>query len=106
MIIAINTDNHIEGKERMKNYFESVLSDSLKRFEDRISRLDVKLSDENSGAKKSDSDKRCSITAHITGLKDVAVTNNADTIEKAIQGAIPKLKSALEHAIGKMNAVK
>lgn len=104
MLIAINTDNHIEGKERTNAYFETLISDSLKRYEDRISRLDVKLSDENSGAKKSEDDKRCVITAHVTGLKDVAVTNNADTIEKAISGAVSKLKSALEHAIGKVQS--
>jgi ribosomal subunit interface protein len=104
MMIAINTDNHIEGKERMNAYFESVINDSLKRYEDRISRLDVKLSDENSGAKKSEDDKRCTITAHVTGLKDVAVTNHADTVEKAITGAVSKLKNALEHAIGKVQS--
>ncbi len=104
MLIEINTDNHIEGKERMKAYFESTLADSLKRFEDRITRLEVQLGDENSGAKKGENDKRCMIQARISGLKDVAVVNHADTVEKAIQGAIPKLKHALDHALGKVKA--
>ena len=104
MLIEINTDNHIEGKERMKTYFESVLADSLKRFEDRIARLEVQLGDENSSSKKGENDKRCMIEARITGLKNVAVINHADTIEKAITGAIPKLKHAIEHAIGKVQS--
>ncbi|OYQ41978.1 hypothetical protein CHU92_04245 [Flavobacterium cyanobacteriorum] len=103
MLIEVNTDNHIEGKERMKVYFESLLSDSLKRFEDRITRLEVQLGDENSGVKKGDNDKRCMLEARIAGLKNVAVVNHADTIEKAIMGAIPKLKHAIEHALGKVN---
>ena len=102
MFIEINTDNSIEGKERMKTYFESVLSDSLKRFEDKITHLEVQLGDENSSAKAGGDDKRCMIEARIAGLKNVAVVSHADSIEKAINLAIPKLKSALEHALGKV----
>lgn len=104
MLIEINTDNHIEGKERTNAYFETLLSDSLKRFEDRIARLEVHLSDENSGHKNGGDDKRCTLEARIAGLKNVAVANNADTVEKALTGAISKLKSALEHALGKVDA--
>lgn len=101
MFIEINTDNHVEGKERMQAYFEGVLNTSLKRFEDRITHLEVQLGDENS-SKGGANDKRCMLEARISGLKNVAVVSHAETIEKAINLAIPKLKSALEHAIGKV----
>ena len=102
MFIEINTDNYIEGKERMKTYFEGVLNDSLKRFEDKITHLEVQLGDENSSSKAGGDDKRCMLEARVAGLKNVAVVSHADSIEKAINLAIPKLKSALEHALGKV----
>lgn len=102
MFIEINTDNYVEGKEKMQAYFEGVISTSLKRFEDKITHIEVQLGDENSSSKKGSDDKRCMMEARISGLKNVAVVSHADTIEKAINLAIPKLKNALEHAIGKV----
>ena len=102
MFIEINTDNYIEGKERMKTYFEGVLNDSLKRFEDKITHLEVQLGDENSSSKAGGDDKRCMLEARVSGLKNVAVVSHADSIEKAINLAIPKLKNALDHALGKV----
>jgi len=104
MFIEINTDNHIEGKERMKAYFETVLSEALKRFDDKIVHLEVQLGDENSSTKTGGDDKRCMLEARVAGLKNVAVSNHADTIDKAVAGAISKLKHALEHALGKVNS--
>jgi ribosome-associated translation inhibitor RaiA len=102
MFIEINTDNYIEGKERMHAYFEGVINTSFKRFEDRITHIEVQLGDENSSSKKGSDDKRCMMEARVSGLKNVAVVSHADSIEKAINLAIPKLKNALEHAIGKV----
>jgi len=102
MNIEINTDNNIEGKEKMKVYFASLLETSFKRFEDKITHLEVQLGDENSGTKAGGDDKRCMIEARIAGIKNVAVISHADSIEKAVNLAIPKMKSALEHALGKI----
>jgi hypothetical protein len=104
MFIEINTDNYIEGKERVKTYFEGVLSEGLKRYEDKIVHLEVQLGDENSSSKAGGDDKRCMLEARVAGLKNVAVVNHADTVDKAVTGAISKLKHALEHAIGKVQS--
>lgn len=102
MLIEINTDNNIEGKERMKVYFEGVLEEAFARYDERITRLEVQLGDENSGEKKGIDDKRCMLEARVAGFAPVAVVNHSDTIEKAVAGAIKKLKHALEHTLGKV----
>ena len=101
MQIQFSIDCADEGHERIENYFTSVIKETLKRFDDKITGITVHLADEN-GAKTGPEDKRCTMEAHAQGLKPVAVTNHADTVDKAIKGATDKLKNALEHSYGKM----
>lgn len=101
MIIEINTDNHIEGKERMDTFFSENLKTSLKRFEEKITRLEVHLGDENS-EKFGLNDKRCMIEARVAGHNPIAVTHHADTIEKAVSGATDKIKKVLDTTFDKM----
>lgn len=103
MLVQINTDNNVEGHQRLEEYFTTQLQNSLKKYEDKITRLEVHLGDENS-SKGGENDKRCSIEARIAGLKPIGVVNHADTIEKAVAGATDKIKSALEHTFGKLSA--
>jgi hypothetical protein len=42
------------------------------------------------------------LEARLEGLQPIAVTNNADTIELAVKGAVDKLKSSLDTVIGRM----
>ena len=101
MIIQFNTDNNIEGSERLNEYFSTTLSESLNRFSNQITRLEVHLTDENSN-KEGQNDKRCMLEARLEGIQPIAVTNNADTIEQAVKGAVDKLKSSLDTVIGKL----
>ncbi len=94
MKIQFNSDNNIEGHERLQNYFSEELQKALARFEDKVTRFEVHLGDENS-AKSGVEDKRCVIEARIAGLQPVVVTANADSIEKAIHLAVDKIKKAL-----------
>ena len=101
MIIQFNTDNNISGNEKLNDYFSSTLSDSLSRFSNQITRLEVHLTDENSN-KEGQNDKRCVLEARLEGLQPIAVTNNGNTIEQAVRGATDKLKSSLDTVIGRM----
>lgn len=101
MQIQFSIDCADEGHERIENYFTSVIKETLKRFDDKITGIVVHLADEN-GDKPGPEDKRCTMEAHAQGLKPVAVTNHADTVDKAIKGATDKMKNALEHAYGKL----
>ncbi|HEY0045391.1 MAG TPA: HPF/RaiA family ribosome-associated protein [Flavobacterium sp.] len=101
MHIQMNTDNHVEGYQRVENYFASQIQTALERFDDKITGLDVHLGDENSD-KFGTNDKRCMIEARIAGIKPVAVVNHADTIDKAVHGAIDKMKRVLDTTFSKM----
>jgi ribosome-associated translation inhibitor RaiA len=42
--------------------------------------------------------------ARVAGLKQVAVSDHADNLHQAIQGAVDKLEKALDTALGKLQA--
>ena len=103
MIVQINTDNNVEGNARLKAYIAEEVGTALSRFEDKITRLEVHLGDENSD-KSGVNDKRCLIEARPINMQPVAVTNHADTTEKAFQGALDKIKKVLDTAFEKQKA--
>jgi len=101
MQIQFNTDKTIEGHERMQVHFSEEISESFKRFEDKITRVEVHVGDENNEI-DAVADKRCLIEVRLAGKNPIAVTNNADTIEKAISGATDKMKKLLNTTFEKL----
>lgn len=101
MIIQINTDNNTKATEGFSDHLKELISGDLARFGEQISRVEVHLSDENAG-KDSLNDKRCVMEARLEGRQPIAVTNQADTHDGAVLGALDKLKSSLETITGKM----
>lgn len=97
MLIQFNTDHNIEGGERHITYFTEFISEALSRFNSHISRIDVHVSDEN-GPKEGKDDIKCVIEAKLEGLKSIIATNHADSPEKAIKGAVERLKNSLSSA--------
>ena len=96
MNIEIRTDKNIHGGERLISYVRAELTQKFQRYSERITHFLVHISDEN-GEKSGDNDKRCMIEARPAGLKPVAVTHKAATVDASIHGAIDKLKRSLEH---------
>ncbi|MGO4773457.1 HPF/RaiA family ribosome-associated protein [Flavobacterium sp. W22_SRS_FK3] len=94
MKIQINTDKNIEGHERLEAYFSGELEKGLNRFEEKITRIEVHFGDEN-GEKFSLKDKKCVIEVRPVKLQPITVTEHADTLEKAFQGALAKIKKSL-----------
>lgn len=101
MKIQFNTDKTISGEERNEDYFTSLITDELERFESHITRIEVHLTDEN-GKKDGQHDIRCLLEARIEGKQPIAVSDQADTITSAVSGALDKLKNSLETIIGRM----
>ena len=99
MLIQINTDKNIEGGEGLIAHFTETLNNTLDRFDEQITRLEVHLSDEN-GKKEVGDDKKCVLEARIKGLNPIAVTSHAATLHQAVKAASEKLISSLEKAIG------
>src|SRR5690606_39314065 len=71
MLINLNTDNNIDGNERLSAYLETQLTDGLSRFSSYITRIEVHLSDENANKEGRD-DKRCVLEARLEGLQPIA----------------------------------
>ena len=101
MQVQINTDNHIENSERLTNFFSNEVNNELERFDNQITRVEVHFGDENS-EKFGKNDKRCLIEVRLAKKDPLAVTDHADTIEKAFSNAILKVKRVLTAANEKM----
>lgn len=102
MEILINTDNNVEGSAEMITYFKGEIEKHFARFSEHLSRIEVKISDEN-GDKSGEKDKRCVMEGRIKGMQPIAVTSFGDTVEKAVKEATLKLKKALESTMGKLS---
>lgn len=100
MIIQINTDKTLNGDNRHQEYFSTQIKETLERFEDHITRIEVHLKDEN-GKKDGVNDKTCVLEARLKGKQPIAVTTEADSVEKAVSNALDKMKVALTTVIGK-----
>lgn len=102
MQIQVNTDSTIAGHEPLVEKIEAMISDGLSRFSDRITRIEVHVSDVN--ASKAGEDKRCLIEVRPNGLDPVVTSDAADTIEKAVRSAMHKMVGLLDSAFGKLSA--
>jgi ribosome-associated translation inhibitor RaiA len=100
MEIQIRTDNHIEGSDALHREVVAEVEGALKRFGDRVTRVEVHLSDENS-SKAGSHDKRCAMEARLAGLQPVAATNHGATLRQAFTGAAEKLAKAIENKVGR-----
>lgn len=105
MTIQFNTDNNVSMSEELRAPLIELVSEELNRFSDQITRIEVHLSDENSD-KQGLNDKRCMIEVRLSGMKPIAVTNHASTHEKAVGGAINKLRTSLETILGRLRDQK
>src|SRR5438105_15155438 len=101
MQIHVNTDEHIKGGESLSKWVEAEVSGALGRFGGQIMRVEVHLSDENSG-KPGANDKRCLMEARLTGHQPVAVSQQAPTLNEAVNGAAQKLERTIENTLGRL----
>lgn len=103
MIIQVNSDKNINVSESFIAKITEVLNDSLARFDEFITRLEVFLADENSGRQGSN-DKRCTIEVRIKGLDPEAVTATSDNIDVAFKQATDKVSQLLRNRTDKLKS--
>ena len=101
MQIQVHCDTHIKNDVRLEEWVKTTVVDRLDLFEEDITRVDVFLSDEN-GGKSGPNDKRCKMEARPKGHQPLIVTEDADSVDRAVEGAAEKLQHALEHLFGKL----
>lgn len=102
MQVQVNTGNGVESKDSLERWATDFLTDTLARFEQDLTRVEVQLFDENRG-KGGAADKSCTLEARLTGREPVVVHHNADNQDSAFRGAAHKLVHALEHTLGKLD---
>lgn len=100
MDIQINTANNLVGRQAMVDRLEASVRERLSRFEDRLTRVELHVGDEN-GDRSGGADKRCQIEARPAGHDPVSVTDQAGSIDQAAAGALGKLATVLERTFGK-----
>ena len=101
MKIQINTDKNVAGSEELKISLTAFISDELSRYNDKISRLEIHLSDED-GAKNGQNDKRCMLEARLEGMQPIAVSAHSNSDHEAVVDAVNKLKASLKSKLGKL----
>lgn len=100
MKIQFNTDKTINGDEKNETFFSDLIANELDRFQSHITRIEVHVADQN-GKKDGINEIRCLLEARLEGRQPIAVSDQADTIEQAVSGAIDKLKAYLETILGR-----
>ena len=101
MQIQINSDHHISATPEVAARIQELVRDTLERYSDRITRVEVHLNDLNS-VKNGSNDKRCLMEARVSGLGPIDAGHEAEALELAIDGAMEKLERAIEHRLGRL----
>lgn len=103
MQVQVHTDGKVQGREDVKERVRTMVTDGLARYADRLTRVEVHLSDENSSKAGAD-DKRCLMEARVAGMEPVVASHYASTVPVAIDGALDKLRRGLDSAIGRLES--
>jgi hypothetical protein len=101
MKVQFNTDKNIDGATKHQNHFSSQIADELDIYQSHITRIEAHLSDGH-GNKEGMKDVKCLLEARLEGRKPIAVNHHAHTVEKAVSGALDKLKNSLKTIFGRI----
>ncbi|MDP8994663.1 MAG: HPF/RaiA family ribosome-associated protein [Pseudomonadota bacterium] len=101
MFVQINTDNQIKSDAGANERLEERVRAKLRRFEKRLTHVEVHVSDLN-GA-KGGHDKRVSLEVRPNGHEPLAVHAEGQRIEDAVALAADKAARALDHALGRLD---
>ncbi len=94
MQFQFNSDSSVMGTEDVAQRIETQVRDKLVRFEDKLTRLEVHVSDENA-RKGGGDDKSCMIEARLRGQKPMSVTAKAGDVDGAARKAANKMAERL-----------
>lgn len=100
MQVQFNSDSSVMGTENVAERIEANVRSKLGRFEDRLTRLEIHVRDEN-GAKGGGDDKACTIEARPRSGKPIGVTEHAAKVDDAARKAAGTLAQRLERHFGK-----
>jgi ribosome-associated translation inhibitor RaiA len=102
MQIQVNSDKNIGGRETLAADISEVVDHALSHFRDRITRVEVHVTDQNSDKKGGGDDVRCLMEARLKGRQPVVASHQAANLDQAVDGAADKLSKAIESIIGRL----
>jgi hypothetical protein len=105
LFIQIHTDNQVASDAERDDRIEEQIRQRLARFEGRITDVEIHVSDIN-GPRGGASDLRATLEARVNGVPPVAVSDEGNTVDRAILGATKKVVRALDHQLGKLADAK
>lgn len=103
MLIKINTDHNIQGREALAARLTGVVQHALARVGEHITRVEIHLSLE-SGGRSGQSDKRCVMEARLEGYQPIVVRDQAGSLDQAVEGAAAKMLRAVDSAYGRLRS--
>jgi predicted component of type VI protein secretion system len=102
VFIQIHADNQVESDSERDVRLEQQIRQRLARFEDRITDVEIHVSDVN-GSKGGNGDLRCTLEARVNGIPPIAVAEQGTNVDRAVIGAAKKASRALDHQLGKLS---
>ena len=102
MHVQVKSGSTVSLNNARQTEIAGIVEAALERFADRLTGVEVYLSDENSRAKDGGNDKRCVIEARVRNLEPVVTRADADTLDAAIDDCAEKLARALDARIGRL----
>lgn len=102
MQIIINSDQNVEITEAIENEMSATISAALARFADRLTRVEVHLSDASAG-RSTGNDIHCLVEARPEGLQPESTSGTADTVEEVLPVTVQKMVNRLETVFGKLD---
>lgn len=100
MQFQFNSDSSVMGTNNVAQRIEEMVRMKLSRFGERLTRIEVHVSDVN-GSKHGADDKHCMIEARPRGARPIGVTGRADKVDAAARRAANILAQRLERQFGK-----
>ena len=100
MQVQFNSDSSGMCTANVSDRIEARVREKLARYEDRLTRVEIHVHDENAH-KHGHDDKACTIEARPRGGKPVGVTEGASTVDDAARKAATTLAQRLNRHFGK-----
>lgn len=100
MQIQFNSDSSVMGTDNVAARIQAKVRDKLARYEERLTRLEIHVHDENAH-KHGHDDKACTIEARPRSGRPIGVTEHASTVDDAARRAATTLAQRLDRHFGK-----
>ncbi len=104
MQFQFNSDNRISAPAAVGQRMEVLVRDRLDHVTDRLTRVEVHVSDVN--GPRQGNDIRCAVELRPNGMKPITATDDASSIEGAVSSATTKALAAFDRQIGKQTTRK